>query len=94
MASSIRLVQARQVAEQHERLVKVILFGVRPPQLRIAAVMNGAEHVVVSEDVGITQFFRVLRPFADDRRVVPDLLVWKHDADLHLHLPVCFQARK
>jgi hypothetical protein len=68
--------------EEHERLVEAMAVGVGPlPPAR--ALRVGAQHVVEDQDVREPHVLDGLGVRADGRRVVADLGLREHDADLH-----------
>ena len=78
-------------AEQHEGLVERIGVLVGTPELVGRGV--AAEHVVEGEDVLVSQRFGRLPVVANDRRIVADLGLWKHNAKLHSGPPSLTVAR-
>jgi hypothetical protein len=70
------------MAEQHERLVKRRLMGVKGGYVGTSRRI-GAEHMVEGRDMRQTDLFRRLGEPADRRWVAADLILRKNDADLH-----------
>ena len=70
-------------AEQHERLVERVLLGVGAPQLGLPALVDGAEDVVVGDDVAEAEPLGGLGVVADGDRVVADLGGGEHGSELH-----------
>ena len=73
----------REEAVEHERLVEGIALRVGPAELRLAAGVLGAEHVVVDDQVRVAEPLGGLREVADRARVVADLAGRKHSPDSH-----------
>ena len=88
---------SREVAEEHERLVKHILVGVRAAPVWTTALRVRAEHVIEHEQVLETEALDRLRVGTDGARVGADLGLRKDNAKLHLHLlliPVLYRREQ
>jgi hypothetical protein len=74
--------ESGQVAEEHERLVegRVEVVGARPS---LVDGRVGPHHVVVGDDVGVTELFHPGPVGAHGAGVTADLGLGEHDADLH-----------
>ena len=92
--------EAREVAEQDERLVERRLVRVRRrdrapvrPQpgagelALLGPLWVRAEDVVVGDEAGVARALGRLREIADRDRVAADLVGWEDDADLHAMAP-------
>src|SRR5207248_8108926 len=75
---------ARQKTEQHERLVERRLVRIRRPEASLEARRLGAEHMVEREHMVVPELLRRLRVVPDRCRIVADLRLRKHHAELHV----------
>src|SRR5207248_2188240 len=73
----------REIAEEDERFVKRIPVRVRALPPRGPAGWIGAEHVVVGDDVRVSEILGSLRERGDPSGIVPDLLMRIDDTDAH-----------
>jgi hypothetical protein len=73
--------ERRDVAEQNEHLVEGIVTGIAPPALSGRG--SRAEHMVVNEDVLITELFDLGRPASDVSRIGANLRLRKDRPDSH-----------
>ena len=62
--------------------MKWIMFRIGPPERRLPVFMTGTQHVIVDQQVGVTQFLGRLCPVSYDDRVVANLLMGKYCTNL------------
>ncbi len=84
MTSSIRLVTPAEVRQQYEGLVEGILLGVGTQESRVAILVDGAEHVVVDQQVIIAELFGGLGPVANRGGIVSDFGGRENGTNLHI----------
>jgi hypothetical protein len=70
-----------EITQQHEHFVKAIVAGIPSPSRPGRG--SGAEHMVVDEDVFVTQLFDLRRPVSDVNRIVADFQLREDRPDPH-----------
>jgi hypothetical protein len=77
-----------EVGVGDQRLVEGVGFLIRAGQLRFSAGMNGAEHMIIDDDMIITQIFRCLRKRLDGPGIAAEFDLRINHASLHNSLPL------
>ena len=78
---------AGEIGEHHERVVEGVVLGVRTRQWRRSIGVNGAEHVVVGEEVVKAQVLDRSPNPPNRGRIASKLVLRVDDTDLHVSQP-------